>query len=196
MDSARTDLSDRTVDLARQGDRPALRRIYDTLGPGVVGYARGHGVEDPDVIANETLHRVLTGLAGFTGDAAKLRSWAFTIAHNLIVDDHRRRARRPRPDDGAELSIVAASVDVESTVVARSEVDRTLAAIQELPPDQRDVLLLRHVADLSLADAASVLGRGTNAVKQLEHRARRALATRLADEGVTRDGPPTFTGVR
>lgn len=189
-------LSDDLVDRARRGDGAARRRIHDALGPRLVGYARGQGVEDPDVVANETLLRVLTGLDDFRGDAAKLRSWAFVIAHNLVVDDHRRRARRPRPVDGDVLRAIEGPVDVEVAVVARSEVDRTLAAIHELVPDQRAVLLLRHVADLSLADTATVLGRRTNAVKQLEHRARRALAERLSDAAVTRDGPPTFTGVR
>lgn len=195
MNPARTDLDDAVIDLARAGDRIAMRRIYDALGPRLVGYARSHGIDDPDVVANETLFRVLSGLDGFVGNGAALRSWAFTIAHNLIVDEHRRRARRPVPGDVTELGSMASEVDVELTVAARIDHDRMLAAINELVPAQRDVLLLRHVADLSLADTAEVLGKRVNAVKQLQHRATKALAGVLADCPVTRQDPATFTQV-
>ena len=194
-DSARPDLTDDVIDLARAGDRVAMRIVYDTLGPRVVGYARGHGVDDPDEIANETLYRVLDGLGGFRGSATALRSWAFTIAHNLIVDTHRRRARRPVLADGADLGSMAADADVESTVTARAGVEQLLAAINALPDAQRDVLLLRHVADLSLAETADVMGKRVNAVKQLQHRATKALARRLAESRVTPGGPTTFTRV-
>lgn len=194
-DSARPDLTDDLIDLARAGDRAAMRVVYDTLGPRVVGYARGHGIDDPDEIANETLYRVLDGLGGFRGTATALRSWAFTIAHNLIVDAHRRRARRPVLADKAELVSMAADVDVESAVADRAGVERLLAAIDALPDAQRDVLLLRHVADLSLAETADVMGKRVNAVKQLQHRATKALARRLAEARVTPDGPTTFTRV-
>jgi RNA polymerase sigma-70 factor (ECF subfamily) len=54
--------------------------------------------------------------------------------------------------------------------------------LHELAPDQRDVVLLRIVADLSIEDAAAVLGKKPNAVKQLQHRAMRALRKMLDEE--------------
>lgn len=195
MTPARPDLTEAVIDRARAGDRVAMRRIYDELGPRVVGYARSRGIDDPDVLANETLYRVLSGLGEFVGSGSSLRSWAFTIAHNLIVDEHRRRARRPVAAGPAEFGSIVADVDVELTVESRDERDRMLAAIDELVPAQRDVLLLRHVADLSLGETAAVLGKRVNAVKQLQHRATKALAKRLDEAPVTRSGPPTFTQV-
>jgi RNA polymerase sigma-70 factor (ECF subfamily) len=195
LNPARTELTDDVIGFARAGDRLVMRLICDTLGPRLVAYARGQGVDDPDVIANETLYRVLSGLDGFTGTATGLRSWAFTIGHNLIVDEHRRRARRPVPGDEVELASMAAEVDVEATVAARVAMGQTLAAINELNDAQRDVLLLRHVADLSVAETADVLGKRPNAVKQLQHRATKALARNLAGSPVTRDGSAAFTRV-
>lgn len=195
MNHSSTDLTDAVVGHARAGDQVAMRQVYDTLGPRLVGYARSQGVDDPDVVANETLFRVLSGLDEFSGTIRALRSWAFTIAHNLIIDEHRRRARRPLPSDAGDLASLAAPVDVELVVSARVDIDRTLAAIDELSPDQRDVLLLRHVADLSLVETAAVVGKRVNAVKQLQHRATKALAKRLADAPVTRDSQSTFTRV-
>ncbi len=195
VNHSRTDLDDAVIEQARAGDQTAMRQVYDLLGPRLVGYARGQGIEDPDVVANETLFRVLSGLDRFTGTPAALRSWAFTIAHNLIVDEHRRRARRPPMSDVEVPASMAAPVDVELVVSVRVDVDRTLAAIGELAPAQRDVLLLRHVADLTLAETAEVLGKRANAVKQLQHRATKALAKQLADTAVTRNDAATFTRV-
>ena len=87
---------DRLLPAARAGDPRALRALHDDLAPRVLGYARGQGVDDADALANEAMFRALGGLAGFEGDGRAFRSWVFTIAHNLIVDDHRRRSRRPR----------------------------------------------------------------------------------------------------
>ncbi|MEM7143019.1 MAG: RNA polymerase sigma factor [Actinomycetota bacterium] len=195
MDHARPELTDPLIDLARQGDRAALRRIHDALATRLVGYARSRGVEDPDAVANETLFRVLSGVGAFEGSADRFRSWAFTIAHNLIVDEHRRRQRRPVTADEPTAIDRPAVVDVELAATDRWDVAQTLAAIDELAPDQRDVLLLRHVADLSLAETADVLGKRVNAVKQLQHRATKALRKRLRDDPVTRGGPPSFTQV-
>jgi len=65
---------------------------------------------------------------------------------------------------------------------ARTE-DDLRALLADLPPDQRDVLLLRVVADLSIEDTAAALGKRPGAVKSLQHRAMASLRRTLGDEG-------------
>src|SRR3712207_2239271 len=79
---------------AQVGAAWALRALYDALAPAVSGYARTQGVSDPDGLVNDVFFRAFRGIATFSGDAAALRSWIFTIAHNAIVDDRRRCSRR------------------------------------------------------------------------------------------------------
>jgi RNA polymerase sigma factor (sigma-70 family) len=173
----------------------ALRRIFDVLAPAVLGYARGQGAEDPDALANETLYRALRDVGGFRGDPAQFRSWVFTIAHNLIIDDRRRRGRRP---DTVELDRARSQPD--GAFVADAALDRVQAAemirlINELPVDQRSVLLLRLVADLPTAEVAQILGKSQGAVKALHRRGLTALRKRIAASAVPRSESTAFTSV-
>jgi len=167
---------DQVLGAARLGEGWAFERLFHWLGRPVAGYLRGAGVEDPDGLANEVFLKAFRGLDGFDGDADRFRSWLFTIAHHAVIDDRRRRARRPK------------TAALERDVPAPDEVDvvlgddRVRGLLAGLAPDQRDVVLLRLVADLSIEETAAALGKKPNAVKQLQHRAVVALRKRLASE--------------
>src|SRR4051794_10889198 len=93
--------------VAAQAGAPwAFEVLYRDLAPAVTGYLRLHGAAEPDDLASETFLGVFTGLAGFRGDEAGLRAWVSTIAHRRLLDDWRRRSRRPpiadEPGDPAE----------------------------------------------------------------------------------------------
>jgi RNA polymerase sigma factor (sigma-70 family) len=64
-----------------------------------------------------------------------------------------------------------ASVDVETLAIGAAETARLRAVLDALPPDQRDVLLMRVLADLSIEQTAAALGKTDGAVKQLQRRA-------------------------
>ena len=170
---------DPVLDAARTGESWAFQRLYDWLAAPVAGYVRGAGVEDPDGLVNECFLRVFGGVERFEGSEIRFRSWVFAIAHNLVIDDRRRRARRPKqaPLVG-EPGTPAAGADDDAMVALGDERIRELLA--DLPPDQRDVLLLRIVADLSIEDTAAALGKRPGAVKSLQHRAAASLRKRLA----------------
>jgi len=89
--------------VAAQAGAPwAFEVLYRDLSPSVTGYLRLHGAAEPDDLASETFLGVFQGLAGFRGDEQALRAWVFTIAHRRLIDDWRRRSRRPElaPDPG------------------------------------------------------------------------------------------------
>jgi len=128
---------------------------------------------------------VFRSIRTFEGDGTRFRSWLFTVAHNAAIDDARRRRRRVVE---TSLEAVAEPVggDVEDDVIARLAHERVRALLDRLSPDQRDVLLLRIVADLSVEDTAGVVGKSQDAVKALQRRGLAALRRALADEGVSR----------
>jgi RNA polymerase sigma factor (sigma-70 family) len=188
---------------AQAGAAWAFEVLYRDLSPVVTGYLRLHGAAEPDDLASETFLGVFTGLAAFHGDEAALRSWVFTIAHRRLVDDWRRRSRRPQlTDDAGDLTLLAGG-DVEDDVLVRigtADVHRMCA---ELPDDQRSVLLLRVLADLTVEQVAQVMGRSVGAVKALQRRGLRTLRDRLEQPSektfVTRvplGARPAMTGVR
>jgi RNA polymerase sigma factor (sigma-70 family) len=169
---------------ARAGESWAYSKLFDWLGRPVAAYLRGAGVEDPDGSANEVFLRIFGSIDRFDGGEARFRSWVFAIAHNLVIDDRRRRSRRPRqaPLEG-DVGPAAGGADEDALVVLGDEQMRGLIAA--LPPDQRDVVLLRIVADLSIEDTAVALGKKPGAIKSLQHRALAALRRRLEQEGVS-----------
>lgn len=164
---------------AAQADAPwAYQRLFEWLCRPVAGYLRGHGAEDPDGLANDVFLRAFTNLRGFDGDETAFRSWVFTIAHNLLNDERRRIRRRPTVSD-QPLADRPSLVSTESEAFSRLGTKRVDALLGELAPDQRDVLLLRIVADLTVEQVAQALGKTPGAVKQLQRRGLEALRRRL-----------------
>jgi RNA polymerase sigma-70 factor (ECF subfamily) len=161
-----------TVLAAAQVGAPwALERLYRVMAPPVVGYLSVQGAADPEDLANEVFLGVLTRVASFSGDEEQVRSWVFTVAHSRLVDERRRTARRPQPadrDHDAHLSM--AGGDAEEDAIQRLSDQRVRALCDQLVPDQRDVLLLRLMAGLTIEVIAENLGKSVGAVKALQRR--------------------------
>ncbi len=190
-DNARVNL-DHALDRARAGDARGFDELFRATGAAVAGYLRSRGASDPDGIANEVFVRAFRTLHTFKGDSDRFRSWLFTIAHNAAIDDSRRRRRRVR-ESALDEAPEQVGGDVEADVISRLAGERVERLLAELSPDQRDVLVLRIVADLSVDETAAVVGKGYEAVKALQRRGlaalRRALEADSSDsseEGVPR----------
>ena len=168
---------------ARAGAGWAFTRLYEGLAPAVAGYLAVQGAAEPDDLTSEVFQRAFTGIGSFSGDEGRFRSWVFTIAHNVLVDDRRRRDRRPVQAGPAGHDPVGG--DVEDDALRRLSEERVRRLCDLLSPDQRDVLLLRLLAGLTLEETATALGRTTGAVKALQHRGVTALRRHLEREGVS-----------
>jgi RNA polymerase sigma factor (sigma-70 family) len=164
---------------ARTGAAWAFEVLYRDLAPAVTGYLRLHGAVEPDDLASETFIGVFTGLSGFSGDEGALRAWVFTIAHRRLIDDWRRRSRRPQVVDDSDLLAEQFGGDVEDDVLVRVGAETVQELCGGLPTDQRAVLLLRILADLTVEQVAQVMGRSEGSVKALQRRGLRALRDRL-----------------
>ena len=188
---------------AQAGAGWAFEVLYRDLSPAVTGYLRMHGAAEPDDLASETFLGVFTGLAGFSGDEDALRSWVFTIAHRRLIDDWRRRSRRPQlTDDAGDLTLLPGG-DAEDDALLRVGTEDVHRMCAGLPDDQRSVLLLRILADLTVEQVAGVMGRSVGATKALQRRGLRTLRERLENSSEEMSGTrvplgarPAMTGVR
>jgi RNA polymerase sigma-70 factor (ECF subfamily) len=171
------------VAAARHGEGWAFERLYEALSPVVLGYLRSQGCADAEGAVSEVFLRVFRKLGDFEGTEAQLRSWVFTIAHNLLVDQRRMLSGR-RADQPLHDRLELPGGDVEDDAMTRMAEGRARQLLDLLPRDQRDVLLLRVVADLSLEEAAVAMDRTVGAVKALQHRALASLRRRLDDLAV------------
>jgi RNA polymerase sigma factor (sigma-70 family) len=168
---------------AQAGAAWAFEVLYRDLSPAVTGYLRLHGAVEPDDLASETFIGVFTGLSGFGGDEAALRAWVFTIAHRRLIDDWRRRSRRPQvADDPGDLAgLLGGDVEDDALIGMGTDTVHRLCAV--LPDDQRSVLLLRILADLTVEQVAQAMGRSVGSVKALQRRGLRALRAAVEDAG-------------
>jgi RNA polymerase sigma factor (sigma-70 family) len=164
---------------ARGGDKDAFGALFQRLSPGVAGYLRAHRCPDVEDVTSEVFLAAFRGISRFEGDAAALRAWLFSLAHRRRVDAIRRAVRRPQVVDAGLDDDPRSEPSAEDSALAHT--GGALALLHRLTEDQREVLALRVVADLSLEDTAVALGRSVGAVKSLQHRALEALR-QLVDE--------------
>jgi RNA polymerase sigma factor (sigma-70 family) len=150
-----------------------IESLYTELAPRVLGYLRAHGAPDPEDLLGEVFYQVARDYEQFSGSRGDRRRWVFGIARNRLIDAHRRRAVRP--------TVVDEPVpEVPADELADELVDPELvAALAGLTDEQREVLVLRFVADLPTRDVARLTGREVGATKALQRRGLAALARAL-----------------
>jgi len=170
---------------ARAGGGWAFERLYRDLAPTVAAYLQVQGAVEPEDLTSEVFIGVVRGLERFSGSEAEFRSWVFTIAHRRLIDERRRAGRRPRPDELVDETVVAAGGDVEDDALVRLSTSRVRELCARLSVDQRDVLLLRLVAGLTLEQVATTAGKSVGATKAFQRRGLAALQRELDRRGVT-----------
>lgn len=167
------------IDRARAGDEAAFAVLWRALHPPLLRYLTVRGDEAPEDLASETWMAVVRGLEKFEGGAAEFRAWLFTIARNRAIDQGRARARRPRTVAVAEIAEVTTlelAPSAEHHAVQNDATARALRLVATLPAMQAEMVMLRVVAGLEVADVAQLLDKKPGTVRVTVHRALRALA--------------------
>lgn len=155
-----------------------LAAAIEPLIPGLRRYARAwtRDVGAADDLVQDCLERAVAGWQRRRGK--EVRPWLYAILHNRLVDHHRQLSRRGAPVaiDAADEAALAIPAHQEAPLHQRD----LLRALALLPEDQRAVLLLVSVEDLSYAEAAAVLGVPVGTVMSRLSRGRDRLAVLLA----------------
>jgi RNA polymerase sigma-70 factor (ECF subfamily) len=180
------DIRDEVVREAVAGDPQAFREVYTALAPQVLGYLRARGVDDPEGTTSEVFLGVHPRLSSLRGGAAGLRTLVFSVAHARVVDEARRRSRRPASFSYDPEYDDRTTDSAEQVAVASLEAERALQLMDELNEDQRAVVTLRVVGELSLEQTAEVTGKTVASVKQLQRRGLARLRSLMMAQEVTR----------
>ncbi|WP_332643875.1 sigma-70 family RNA polymerase sigma factor [Aeromicrobium sp.] len=172
------------VDLAKEGDAEAYGQLYDHYVSGVFRfiYYRVSSQQLAEDLTSETFVRGLRAIQRFNWQGKDFGAWLTTIARNLVAD-HFKSSR-------ARLEIVSETIPEGKTVVASPEQEvlslisneMLFEAVNSLPNEQRDCVLMRFIQGLSIAQTAAALGRSEGAVKQLQLRAVRSLAKTVSED--------------
>ncbi len=170
------------------GDASAFRELHARVAPRLVGYlARMSGDRAlADDLAQQTFLKVHRARSTYVRGADPV-PWMFAIAHRTFLDEVRRRKRsrvevakdergvpeQPAAIDGAPADAAPAGADPQLVQAA-------LAALDQLPPAQREAVILTKLSGKSIAEAAAITGASPGAVKLRAHRGYLALRKALA----------------
>lgn len=176
---------DQILAAAKQGENWAWEQIYHSLAGRLVGYLSLRGSRDPEDQTSETLLQVARNIETFDGDESAFRSWVFVIAHRRLIDARRAAGRRP---DTSPLDRLPEPIggDVELEAMRRIHTADLEDLLAPLTDEQREVIVLRLIVDLSLEETANVVGKRIGAVKALQRRALISLKAHLESSGVSK----------
>jgi RNA polymerase sigma-70 factor, ECF subfamily len=169
------------LEAARRREPAAVTRIYTLYAPALFRFFMGevgdrHQAED---LTGTAFVSAIEDLPRFRGPVEALGGWLFQIARHDLYDFRKKQTRsrtEPLDDNLNEAATAAGAEDPEDLAIDRLESGRVVAAMRELSPDQRQVLLLRMAGGLTAPEVAQVLGKTTGAVKSLQFRGLTSLA--------------------
>ncbi len=171
----------RLVERAQQGDRDALEELYLIHFDRIYSYlhmsvGNRHDAED---LTTQTFLKMLESIKRFRWQSAPFSAWLFRIAHNLAMD-HFRARRRWQPEE--EVPEPPGEEEPSAEMQAMQSLGRQsmLDLIENLSPEQQQVLTLKFVFNFPNGDVATILGKTEGAVKSLQHRALVSLQKQIA----------------
>lgn len=169
---------------ASRGDEDAAARLFDEYYPRVYKYAAarlGPGPSAEDA-ASETFAKVVRELGRFKWRGAGFEGWLFRIARNVIVDMVRREGRETLTAEPFEPAEPSQEGLPEASMVSLESATELRAILDRLPPEQREVLLLRFGAGLDTNETGRAMERNANAVRQLQLRALRNVRAMIPEK--------------
>lgn len=167
---------------ARSFENQALAEIYDRFSPGLYRYAMrllGDSILAEECLG-DTFSRLLQSLKSHRGPRDHLQAYLYRIAHNWITDHYRKTPPPMIPIEDTEPADPGPTP--EKVVAMRHQTQRVRAAMLQLTPDQRQVLILRFLEEWNIEQVAAALGKPEGAVKSLQHRGLAAMKKLLHAE--------------
>jgi len=166
---------DRAVVAAQAGDMEAIRFLYLRYKDNVYGYVLSivreqHEAED---CTQQVFMKLISAIHKYEARTVPFTAWILRVARNIAIDHLRQRRAVPRE----EVFEPTRSTD-ESSRECRWGLE---TALETLPEEQRNVVVLRHLVGLTPGEIATRMGRTESSIHGLHHRGRLTLRRELAD---------------
>lgn len=165
---------ERLLVAAAQKDPGRFGELYEIYFGAVYGFIVRR-VGDRDVaedLTSEVFHKALANLQRFEWRGAPFGAWLLRVAANAIADRGKRSGREIAVDDPPELGW-------EADLEAAMDFGGLLRLVEELPEDQRQVVMMRFAEQRGIREISELMGRSEGAVKQLQFRGLQSLRKRL-----------------
>ena len=182
------DITEKLILAAQKGDMDAFGSLYDMYLQRIYRYciARVRNAAESEDLSEEIFIKALTNLHKFNwnnalGGTNPFIAWLFRIAHNHVISFTRRLSNKtPTTELGEWIpdQTLSPSQQVESQI----SIDEVFTFVQKLPSAQRDVIMMRFSAGLSIAETAAALDKNESNIKVLQHKGVNALKKMMQDD--------------
>jgi len=164
--------SDEMLVQAAKQNPAAFAALYEKYLPYVYNYIfyRVGSVFDAEDLTSRTFYQALLHFGRYNHQGLPFSAWLLRIAHNLVANWFRDRSRRPTLSLEEVIYAEARERSLGETSEHKDEAERLRRAIQRLPPERQQLLVLKFVEELSNAEIAAIMGRTEGAIKALLHR--------------------------
>ena len=169
---------------------PALRDQMLGAVPSLRAFAisLSGNVDRADDLVQETLMRAIANIDSFQ-PGTNMSAWLFTILRNLFRSEYRKRRREVEDADGSYADTLKSQPEQGS----RLEFNEFRVALDKLPPDQREALILVGASGFSYEETAAICDCAVGTIKSRVNRARTRLAEQLAIDSADDFGPDRMT---
>jgi RNA polymerase sigma-70 factor, ECF subfamily len=172
-----TQLVQAAVKRAKQGDMEAIHFLYVSYAADVQRFVNSfvHDHHEAEDITQNVFAKLITAIKKYEQRDVPFTAWILRVARNAALDH--MRARRAIPTEEVRAT------DTGQAQIGHERGSDLRHALELLPDDQREVLVLRHIVGLSPTEIAETLDKTESSIHGLHHRGRRTLQTNLVELG-------------
>ncbi|SER86387.1 RNA polymerase sigma factor SigX [Salisediminibacterium halotolerans] len=141
--------------------------------------------ETAEELVQEVYIKVLRSYETFEGKSTE-KTWLYSVAKHVAIDHIRKQSRKKRKAEGKEYEWSEREFEIEDraplpdeAVMQKDEIQHVYKMMEKCSANQQQVLILRYIQALSIAETADVLGWTESKVKTTQHRAIKALKNHL-----------------
>jgi RNA polymerase sigma-70 factor (ECF subfamily) len=144
-------------------------------------YYRTGDTSDAEDLTEQVFLKAWEALPGYKRRGNPFTSWLYRIAHNIVIDHHRRQKTAVSMALTEEVDLVSEEPTSLEQVIKAEEAAALAAAIAQLPDEQQQVIVLRFIEGWKHAEVAHIIGKSEGACRIIQHRALTALNRLLSD---------------
>ena len=165
------------LERASHADPQALTELYDQYVDRIYAYIyhRVGQAEIAEDLTGQVFMRMLEAIGAGRPWRTSFSGWLYRIAHNLVIDHYRRRQRHAFVELDDAVPVQAVDGDPLRMAQLRLDSQRLREALRTLTDEQSQVIVLRFLEELSIAEVAQMMGKTEGAIKALQYRAVLAL---------------------
>lgn len=175
-------------------DQEAFGELYERYMPKIYSYIyyRTGNQHDAEDLTAKVFHRAIEHIRHYEEKGVPFQAWLYRIAHNLVANFHRDGGRRKiiSLDDYVAQTLKSDAPDKQAE--KNEEQGRLTLALQRLPAERQQLLLLKFVEDKSNAEIGEIMNRTEGAIKSLYHRTLLALRDELRLQSIAPQPQPTL----